>query len=452
MLISDGVSKTCTTGVSSLHLPQDVHGLVHQMFEDLSDTSGATLTVQRLVLSPQNGFPQPHELADLLVAEKLASILAADLPHIVIAIGSGSVTDVVKHAVHLCRDQGAQLGFWVVPTALTVTAFTSHFAVLSTGGHKETFRSALPDATLFCLPIIAGAPQHLTAAGIGDLVAGFVSYADWMLASRLGFADDFVPLAAQLMGPMQSYLLEPGFGVGGLSQNFGPLGQLAETLAAAGVAMNIGGSSAPQSGGEHATSHVIDLVRHLSGRTPWPHGLQVALTTQCSAALHEWCATLDFIPVARVLDLDDQAIAEIVERTFWLAPFSGSPSEFSQSDKRENWIAAHAAPLQSECDRLVKTAQIKASQWRDLRKRMGPLQSLWPQIQKERLELTAPAAPLAQALANWGLPLCPEDMTPAGHVAELRWALRMSVFFRPRFGIQDLAFFLGEDPVLCAAL
>jgi glycerol-1-phosphate dehydrogenase [NAD(P)+] len=406
-----------------------------------------------VTLDPGHGYPAPTLLANNASSSRLEETLKAMAPHRVVACGSGSLTDVVKHAVHGLRQQGAAIDFWVLPTALTVTAFTSRFAVLGEEGHKVTRPSALPDAVLFCMPFLSGAPPVLKAAGVGDLLAGHVSYGDWYLGHRLGVSPDYLSEPAELMMPLHSYLLDQDAQGGEKDPGtHGQLVALAEVLAAAGLAMNLGGSSAPQSGGEHAISHVLDALRHLSDRPRHLHGLQVALAALATSALHDWLDEWDFVPTARLETFDASDLRDIVERLFWLAPFTGTPSEFVDSARRKDWIDERRDTLESFCHSMAHTAELKAAQWRSLKERWPAIQKEWPEIQRERRRLCASAAQMAQSMQRWGLPVCAEDMVPPSHVAEWRWALRMSVFFRPRFGVQDLVFFMGEDPVMAAAL
>lgn len=455
ILVHDGVAKFCADSSRS-SAPQNVMDVLQRCVTEGFEQSRAgnpTLQTKSVVvceLSPSHGFPESTALATQAAAASLAQrILAFGQERlVVIAIGSGSLVDVTKHAVWTVEQSGARIDFSVVPTALTVTAFTSAFAVLGDEGHKVTYPSRLPDRTLFVLPILAAAPHDLTLAGIGDLAAGFVSYADWYLASELGLAQDYNPKAAALMVELQRSLL-PGTSIG---ENGQSLPECACILAAAGIAMNVGASSAPQSGGEHATSHVIDLLRHFSGRPKWLHGLQVGLTAQFSCSLYDWLRYIEFIPAARVMRFTQAEIAEVVERTFWQAPFSGNPMEFTHASERQRWIHARRAALEAELARIQAEAWTKAQAWEGVHSRIHALQEKWPEILSEIDKLTITPTEFEMLARHWRLPLFAEAMTPPGHVAEVRWALRFSVFFRRRFGIQDLVFWLGEDPVLAAAI
>jgi hypothetical protein len=126
--------------------------------------------------------------------------------------------------------------------------------------------------------------------------------------------------------------------------------------------------------------------------------------------------------------------------------------EFVCAAERQAWIDAHRTLLDTELARIQAEAWTKAQGWTGVHARIHAVQERWPQIMADIEKLTISPNEFEQLARRWELPLFAEAMTPPGHVAEVRWALRFSVFFRRRFGIQDLVFWLGEDPVLAAAI
>ncbi|MCH7814402.1 MAG: iron-containing alcohol dehydrogenase [Planctomycetes bacterium] len=104
---------------------QDLKALVEEAL-----AGKVALSVRRLPDESQAPF---H--ADLETARRLADELTGSTA--VVAIGSGSVTDVVKYARHLLAERSgrppAMISF---PTAASVTAYTSALAVLTINGIK----------------------------------------------------------------------------------------------------------------------------------------------------------------------------------------------------------------------------------------------------------------------------------------------------------------------------
>ena len=136
-----------------------------------------------------------------------------DMPHIeavkknirpgasLLAVGSGTVCDIAKHASYLCeKETGLRSSFVVFQTANSVSAFTSNMAPTFVDGVKRTLPSRYPDALLCDLETLADAPYEMTAAGVGDLLAAFVSLPDWYLANQLGMDDGYTEFAGRLHG------------------------------------------------------------------------------------------------------------------------------------------------------------------------------------------------------------------------------------------------------------
>ncbi|RXL92760.1 iron-containing alcohol dehydrogenase, partial [Citrobacter sp. AAK_AS5] len=72
------------------------------------------------------------------------------------------------------------------PTALTVPAVTSAFAVIDFHGAKRTLQARPVSAAFWVRPFLDCAPPRMSRAGYGDLLARFVAYGDWFLGYRLG--------------------------------------------------------------------------------------------------------------------------------------------------------------------------------------------------------------------------------------------------------------------------
>ena len=106
----------------------------------------------------------------------------------VLSVGSGTVTDVAKHACYVFQQEQSirPIPFVVYQTANSVSAYTSNMAPTFVDGVKRTLPSRYPDVLICDLETLRDAPQSMTVAGVGDLLAAFNSYADWWLAHRLG--------------------------------------------------------------------------------------------------------------------------------------------------------------------------------------------------------------------------------------------------------------------------
>jgi len=184
-----------------------------------------------------------------------------------VAVGSGSITDIVRYAAH-----ESDRDFVSVPTAASMDGYASGVAALQRHGVKVTL-PARPPVAIFADPrVVAEAPVELTRAGIGDLLAKATAGVDW-LAAHLLVGEPFDPDAAERV--REPLALVSGDVQTLMSGGVEPARQLLEGLIESGIAMAIVGSSRPASGWEHHASHFWDLLAARGMRPHGRHGLQV---------------------------------------------------------------------------------------------------------------------------------------------------------------------------------
>ena len=205
----------------------------------------------------------------------------------VLSVGSGTVTDIAKHACHVYQQENAiaPLPFVVYQTANSVSAYTSNMAPTFVDGVKRTLPSRYPDVLVCDLETLRDAPQAMTVAGVGDLLAAFGSYADWWLAYRLGLDNTYTEFAQTLMGPLDEIFLEQADAI--KAGTLESTSVLAKLIALAGLAMSLSHATAPLSGYEHVISHVLDLIAEQNQRPLAQHGTQVALATRLTTSAYQ---------------------------------------------------------------------------------------------------------------------------------------------------------------------
>lgn len=195
-----------------------------------------------------------------------AARVFADLPKeasAVVGVGGGKALDVAKYVGFLGR-----LPYYAVPTSLSNDGFCSPQSSLTVRGKRRSLPAALPFGVVIDTAVCRDAPRLLTLSGVGDLVAKFTAVHDWKLAfEAVGEpVDDFAALMSD--GSTHSFLSHPAF-------DSDDIRLLATALMLNGVAMEVCGSSRPESGSEHLISHALDAT---SAR-PRLHGLQVGVAT-----------------------------------------------------------------------------------------------------------------------------------------------------------------------------
>ncbi len=243
------------------------------------------LAVDRVVLSDLLGIPTPDFHASHVYIEKTREVIRSFKPVLALVLGSGSITDVVKQAIFL-ENLGTLL--ISIPTALTVTAFTSTFSVIDYRGVKRTQLSRRIAATFWVKSILECAPPRMSRAGYGDLLARFVAYGDWYLGKRLGVMERYDERAFRLMEPFSRGIQENSRGFSSDPLPAETIECISASLAMAGIAMSVSGETTPLSGFEHVISHGLDFLRLSSGRELVFHGVQVGLGCLTSAKAIDW--------------------------------------------------------------------------------------------------------------------------------------------------------------------
>ncbi|HJQ14191.1 MAG TPA: iron-containing alcohol dehydrogenase, partial [Anaerolineales bacterium] len=342
----------------------------------------------------------------------------------VLSVGSGTVTDIAKHAAHVYQQeqQVASLPFVVYQTANSVSAYTSNMAPTFVDGVKRTLPSRYPDVLVCDLKTLRDAPQAMTVAGVGDLLAAFGSYADWWLAHRLGMDSTYTEFAQTLMGPLDEIFLEHAEGI--KAGTLESTSVLAKLIALAGIAMSLSHATAPLSGYEHVISHVLDLIAERTPRPLAQHGTQVALATLLTTNAYQIFFD-EFEPTEINLESCYPTEAQMrarIEEAFRSMDPSGRVAAECWSDyktKLESWYA-HRADFEEAL--------------RD-----------WPAIRDRLRTLAKPPEVAARILHAISSPAHLEELTPAPAKAEVQFAFKNAPLIRHRFTLGDLFVFLQWD-------
>jgi glycerol-1-phosphate dehydrogenase [NAD(P)+] len=342
----------------------------------------------------------------------------------VLSVGSGTVTDIAKHACHVYQgEQGIpSLPFVVYQTANSVSAYTSNMAPTFVDGVKRTLPSRYPDVLICDLETLRDAPRAMTVAGVGDLLAAFGSYADWWLAYRLGLDKSYTEFAQTLMGPLDEIFLEQAEGLREATLESAAI--LAKLIALGGLAMSLSHATAPLSGYEHVISHVLDLVAEQKERPLAQHGTQVALATLLTTAAYQVFFN-EFEP------------AEV-------NPENCYPTEAQMKSR----IEAAFTPLDptgrvaAECWSDYK---VKLEAWHAHRADFEAALRDWPDIQTQVRSLVKPPEVALRILHAIASPVHFEGLTPAPSDAEVQFAFRNAPLIRHRFTLGDLLIFLNWD-------
>jgi len=420
-VFADGASKRCSEGPMTT-IDEALRAVMNQ-----SGIQFGWTDLSAALALPPGGLHASHECL-----EKTRVVVREGQEDAAIVLGSGSITDLVKHALH---QEGRSIPFVSIPTALTVTAFTSAFAIIDFHGAKRTLQSRPVSAAFWVRPFLECAPAGMSRAGYGDLLARFVAYGDWFLGHRLGVMERYDESAFRLMEPFAGGIrtVADGFAQYPLPQE--ATACTAAALAMAGISMSTAGETTPLSGFEHVISHGLDFLRLTAGRDLVFHGEQVALGSLVSAR------TIDrLLAIENLKDISwrheniGQSLRVLEER------MAEAPLPRGRAPYREKMDAARAE--------FSREYQKKSERWAAACPGIGSFVDSWGELRRELARLTMRAVELEPLLKKSGLPCRPGETNPTTAEEEFRWAVAFSPFVRMRMNLSDLLFWMGREDLV----
>jgi glycerol-1-phosphate dehydrogenase [NAD(P)+] len=199
-------------------------------------------------------------------------------PDFLVSCGSGTITDTVRYTSHI-----TQIPFISFGTAASMDGYASSSTPLIVDGFKITYPGSAPVGIFADPTILANAPQAMTAAGFGDVLAKTIALIDWRLAHDIE-GEPYCPLIASLVQKAISECVNLSQALA--NANPSACGKLMEVLSLTGIAMQMMGTSRPASGAEHHISHLLemrDIQLHKSGSL---HGDKVGIGTLISLFMY----------------------------------------------------------------------------------------------------------------------------------------------------------------------
>jgi len=315
--------------------------------------------IDRIML-PSN--PHPDDTA----VERVRG--AAAQAEALVAIGSGTINDIVKMAAF-------QLGkpYAVFGTAPSMNGYTSPTAAITVHGHKKSLPAAAALGVFLDTGVLAAAPARMIRAGLGDSLCRCTAQADWLLAHHLRGEPYREAPFALLKEDEDALFAAPEALLAGERR---AMERLARTLVLSGFGMAICGNSKPASQGEHLISHYADML----ARPEWPqnlHGEQIAVTTLTMARIQQ------------------RALTEPSPR---LQPATATAEQ----------LRGHfGAKLGEACWAELARKQPDESALDTINRRLA---ADWPEIRAQIASITRPAQQLHDILRRAGAPTTPADL------------------------------------------
>ena len=190
---------------------------------------------------------------------------------IIISIGSGVINDISKIIAYQTNTP-----YVIVASAAFMDGYAAGSSSMAIDGVKVTVPAKSPDVIIGDINILNGAPIHMAKAGLGDMLAKYVSICEWRLSNLIN-GEYYCEEVAEFTRQSLRACVNGAKGL--LDRNSESMKMLFEGLINCGKAMDYAGCSRPGGGVEHYFSHIWDM-RGLDFGTPTSsHGMQVALGT-----------------------------------------------------------------------------------------------------------------------------------------------------------------------------
>ena len=201
-------------------------------------------------------------------------------PDYVVAVGGGTLMDFGRYSAW-------KLGipFVAVPTIVSSDGFTADICSIIIDGQKKSIPMQAADAVVCDMDVIAGAPMFLTIAGVQDIMAKYISIADWKIAHLVSgeyFCQRVCDMAQEALDIMVrcAHELEAG--------KAPDLEAMAYAQMLSGLTMQILSNSRAASGAEHLVAHLVEMKPRGFEQAHGLHGECVGVgTLMCARAYHE---------------------------------------------------------------------------------------------------------------------------------------------------------------------
>ena len=203
---------------------------------------------------------------------------------LIIGVGSGVINDIGKILSNITGKK-----YIIVATAPSMDGYASATSSMNMDGLKISMNTRTADVIIGDTDVLKNAPVHMLKSGIGDMLAKYVSIAEWRIAHIIT-GEYYCEQVADLIRNAVSKCVANAEGL--LRRDEKAIEAVFEGLVIGGVAMAYAGVSRPASGVEHYFSHIWDMRGLEFGSRVDLHGIQCAMATFHSVRLYEKLKTM----------------------------------------------------------------------------------------------------------------------------------------------------------------
>lgn len=224
-------------------------------------------------------------------------------PDYIVVVGGGTLMDFGRYSAW-------KLGipFVAIPTIVSSDGFTADICSIIIDGQKKSIPMQAADAVICDINIVSGAPRFLTIAGVQDILAKYVSIADWKIAHIVSgeyFCPKVCAMAQEALDIMARCAND-------LAEGKEPdYEAMAYTQMLSGLTMQILSNSRAASGAEHLVAHLVEMKPKGFKNAHGMHGECVGIGTIMCARAYHVLAKRDTIEVKPYEPLDPAWVRDV---------------------------------------------------------------------------------------------------------------------------------------------
>lgn len=198
---------------------------------------------------------------------------------LVVALGSGTMNDTARVVSTRCN-----IPYIIVATAPSMDGYASSTSAVVMDGGKKSVMLTVPYGIAGDTDLIKTAPDHMLAAGAGDILGKYVALRDWKLAER-ETGEYYCPYIAKLVLSTADRMASSLPGLFGREDEM--LHGMMDSLIMAGITICMYGTSRPAAGAEHQIAHSWEVAAIQAGTNTYLHGNYVGLGALVACRLYE---------------------------------------------------------------------------------------------------------------------------------------------------------------------
>ena len=240
-------------------------------------TKGKHVKADQEIVLPAQGLRSE----DILIEDMMTKL---DDPEVLVAFGAGTIMDFGRYPAY-------KLGipFVAVPTLASSDGFTASICSVILKGQKKSISMKAPALVVADLDIVKGAPKRLVSSGVNDILAKYVSLADWKMATLVS-GEDYCPMVAGLAQEALDIMRAAADKMAAT----GEIDHEAMTMAQmkSGLTMQLWDNSRAASGAEHLMAHLVEMKPPRFEKAEGIHGECVGVGTFAAAKEYHRLAKL----------------------------------------------------------------------------------------------------------------------------------------------------------------